>query len=67
MLDRTRFDSLVSESEGMAKFLCEQGPSAGFVETDLREIQNWEADTSHAASNVDRIMTELLTTWQRWP
>ena len=64
MLDRTRFDSLVSESEGMAKFLCEQGPSAGFVETDLREIQNWEADTSHAASNVDRIMTELLTTWQ---
>jgi hypothetical protein len=64
MLDRTRFESLVSESEGMINFLYEQGPSAGFVETDLREIQNWKADISEAASNVERIMMELLTTWK---
>lgn len=64
MLDRTRFESLVSESEGMINFLCEQGPSAGFVETDLREIQNWKADISEAAANVERIMMELLTTWK---
>ena len=65
VLDRTRFDSLLAESEEMASFLTIQGPSGGFVEADLKEVAMLEADLAEASSRVQDSAQQMLAEWHR--
>ena len=68
-LDSTRFDTLVTESKDVVKFLSLQGPSAGFVEADLREIQELREALAEAEAMVvetlGEMQVEILKSQQR--
>ena len=65
VLDRTRFDSLLAESEEMASFLTNQGPAGGFVEADLKEVAILQADLAEASSRVQDSAQQILAEWHR--
>jgi len=66
LLDRNLFDELLAESMEIAAFLKNQGPSAGFVEADLREISVLETDLVEASARVDENVQRILSDWNRF-
>ena len=54
-----------SESAEMVLQLAEQGPSAGFVESDIREIYEFQDCLEEASRNVKRAFAQIQAEWQR--
>ena len=64
-LDRSEFDTVVSQTQEFLSWVLQQGPSVGFGEMDVKEIRGLDADLAESCNVVEDTASMLLTDWQR--